>query len=101
MNGFGEDEEGRYTLKNGEIEEDTQRRNREHLKRGIMATSKVRAAITIANISPRDMPLLLCSWFSELSRLSNWGSMARKANSFVEDVTTWHDDGANLQRIDK
>ena len=85
--GLGRTKRGRYTLKKGEIEEDTQRRNREHLKRGIMATSKVRAAITIANISPRDMPLLLCSWFSELSRLSNWGSMARTANPLVEDVT--------------
>ena len=99
--GLGRKRRGRYTLKKFEIEEDTQRRNREHLKRGIMATSKVRAAITIANISPRDMLLLLCSWFSELFRLSNWGSMARIANPLVEDVTAWNDDGANLQTIDK
>lgn len=52
-----------------EIEEDTDLRNRGHRKRGIIATSKVRAAITIANISPGDMSLLLCSWLSELSRL--------------------------------
>ena len=60
---------GGHTLKSGEIEEDAQRWNREHRKRGIIATSKVRPAMTIANISPRDMTLLLCSWFSELSRL--------------------------------
>ena len=60
-----------------------------------MATSKVRAAITIANISPRDMPLLLCSWFSELSCLSNWGNMARIANSLVGDMTAWLSDVAN------
>ena len=97
MNGFGEDEEGRYTLKNGEIEEDTQRRNREHLKRGIMATSKVRAAITIANISPRDMSLLSCSWFPELPRLSTWYIIAWIVNSLVENTTAQHNSSANLQ----
>ena len=94
--GLGRTRRIRHTLKKCEIEEDTQQRNREHLKSGIMATSKVRAAITIANISPRDMPLLSCSWFSELSRLSNWDNMARIVNSLVKDVIACHSDGANL-----
>jgi len=99
--GLGRTRRGIHTLKKCEIVEDTQWRNREHRKRGIMATTKVRAAITTANISPRDMPLLLCSWFSELSCLSNWGNMARIANSLVADMTAWGGDVANLQIIDK
>ena len=67
---------GGYTLIKVDIDEDTQQRNLEHQKRGIIATSKVRAAITIANTSPRDMSLLLCSLFPESSRLLNWSNMA-------------------------
>jgi len=78
----------RYTLKNGEMEEDTQWRNREHRKRGPIATSKVSAAITIANISPEDMLLLSCSRSSELSRLSNWDNMP-----WIE-IILWGQDGS-------
>ena len=78
---------GGYTLAKGEIEEDTHRRNRGHRKRGIIATSKVRAAITIVNNSPGDMPLRSCSWFPELSRLSNWDNMVRIVNSLMGDMT--------------
>ena len=78
--------EGWYTLTKGEIEEDTQKRNFEHRKRGIVATSKVRAAITIANIPPGDMSFLSPPWFSELSRLPNWCNLAWAANSLVEDM---------------
>ena len=79
---------GGYTLTKGEIEEDTQRWNWEHRKRGIIATSKVRAAITIANVSPRDKSLLLCSWFSELPRLPSCDNAVWIANSLVGDMAT-------------
>jgi len=56
---------GGYTLAKGEIEEDTQWRNREHRRSGIIATSKVREAITVANFSPGDMAFPSSSLFSE------------------------------------
>ena len=87
---------GGYTLTAGEIEEDTQRQNRGYRRRGIIPTSKVRAAITIANISPGDMSLMLRSGFSELSRSSNGDNTPWIANPLVEDRTDWYGSGSNL-----
>jgi len=86
VNMFRKGEEDWYTLRKGEIEEDTQRRNFEHQKRGIIETSKVRAGMIIANTPPRDITFLSHPWFSELSRLPNWGNLDRTANSFVEEM---------------
>jgi len=69
------------------IEEDTQRPNLEDRKRGIIATSKVRAAITIANIPPGDVSFLPSSLFSKVTRLSKLGNLSWIANSLVEDTT--------------
>jgi len=73
---FKKNEESWYTLTKGDIEEDTQQRNLKHRKRGTIATSKVRAAITIANTPPGDVSFLPSSLFSKVSRLSNLGNLS-------------------------
>ena len=65
-------------------------------------TSKVRAAITIANVSPGGMPLLARSRLSELSRLSNRDNMTWIESPLAEDSTlqrTQSRKSANLQII--
>ena len=72
----------------GKIEnEDTQRRNFEHRRRGIIVASKVSAAITTATISAKCMVLLQPSWFSGLSRLSICDNRIQEREFWVAGIT--------------